>query len=57
MLFLDKNHDVIINRNELLSAARSLLKKMLICLHQECKFKLNGEKCREKNAQNIRRII
>ena len=32
LLFLDKNHDVIINRNELLPAARSLLKKRLICL-------------------------
>ena len=49
MLFLDKNHDVIINRNELLSAARSLLKKNVnMSPSSECKFKLNGESVRKK---------
>ena len=49
LLFLDKKHDVIINRNELLPAARSLLqKKVEITPPKECKFKLSGEIVRKK---------
>ena len=49
LLFLDKNHDVIINRNELLTAARSLLeKKVDMSASLKCKFKLSGEKVRKK---------
>ena len=49
LLFLDKNHDVIINRNELLPAARSLLeKKVDMSVSLKCKFKLSGEKVRKK---------
>ena len=49
LLFLDKNHDVIINRNELLPAARSLLEKNAdISNSIECKFKLSGESVRKK---------
>ena len=49
LLFLDKNHDVIINRNELLPAARSLLeKKVDMTASLKCKFKLSGEKVRKK---------
>ena len=49
LLFLDKNHDVIINRNELLPAARSLLeKKVDMSASLKCKFKLSGEKVRKK---------
>ena len=49
LLFLDQNHDVIINRNELLPAARSLLEnKENIPSPQECKFRLSGENVRKK---------
>ena len=57
LLFLDKNHDVIINRNELLPSARALLeKKVKITDSTECSFRLSGETVR-KNAQNTGRII
>ena len=49
LLFLDSNHNVIINRNELLPAARKLLSKNAIkSPSTECKFKLSGKKAREK---------
>ena len=49
LLFLDKKHDVIINRNELLPAARSLLKNRdNLPLPQECIFRLSGDKVRKK---------
>lgn len=49
LLFLDKKHDVIINRNELLPVARSLLeKKVDMSVSNECKFKLSGENVRKK---------
>ena len=49
LLFLDKKHDVIINRNELLPAPRSLLKNRdNLPLPQECIFRLSGDKVRKK---------
>ncbi len=49
LLFLDKKHDVIINRNELLPAARSLLRNRdNLPLPQECIFRLSGDKVRKK---------
>jgi len=49
LLFLDKNHSVIINRNELLPAARQLLDNNVdLSAPKECKFKLSGKKVREK---------
>jgi len=49
LLFLDKDHDVIINRNELLPAARSLLEKKADMSNSlECKFRLSGESVRKK---------
>ncbi len=49
LLFLDKKHDVIINRNELLPTARSLIqKKVEMSPPKECKFKLSGENVRKK---------
>ena len=49
LLFLDNNHDVIINRNELLPAAKKLLnKKAVMSPSTECKFKLSGKNAREK---------
>ena len=49
LLFLNNDHDVIINRNELLPAARKLLETKTISTPSlECKFKLSGKKVREK---------
>ena len=49
LLFLDKNHSVIINRNELLPAARQLLDNNVdLSAPKECKFKLSGKKVRDK---------
>ena len=49
LLFLDKNHDVIINRNELLPVARKLLNNNVdMSPSKECKFKLSGKNAREK---------
>ncbi len=49
LLFLDKNHDVIINRNELLPKARSILRKNVnMSPSSECKFRLSGENIRKK---------
>ncbi len=49
LLFLDKNHRVIINRNELLPIARSLIEKKIdMSAPKECKFRLSGAKIREK---------
>ncbi len=49
LLFLDNKHDVIINRNELLPTARSLIEKNVNMLAtKECKFKLSGESVRKK---------
>ncbi len=49
LLFLDKNHEVIINRNNLLSAARSFIQKNKdFSSPQNCKFKLSGEQVRKK---------
>ncbi len=49
LLFLDKKHKVIINRNELLPSARELIqKKVDMSPGQKCKFKLSGENVRKK---------
>ena len=49
LLFLDKKHKVIINRNELLPSARTLIqKKVDMSPGQKCKFKLSGENVRKK---------
>ncbi len=49
LLFLDTNHNVIINRNELLPAARKLLNNNVdFSPSKECKFKLSGKNVREK---------
>ena len=57
LLFLDKNHEVIINRNELMPTARSLIiNNTDMSASKKCSFKLSGEIVR-KNAQNIRRVI
>ena len=49
LLFLDANHNVIINRNELFPAARELLNKNAVkSPSTECKFKLSGKNVREK---------
>ena len=49
LLFLDNNHNVIINRNKLLPTARKLLNNNTV-MHpvNECKFKLSGKNVREK---------
>ena len=49
LLFLDSNHEIIINRNNLLPAARSLIKNSKdLPSPKECKFKLSGHQVREK---------
>ena len=49
LLFLDQKHDVIINRNQLLPTARSLIENNVdMSVSQECKFKLSGEIVRKK---------
>ncbi len=49
LLFLDSNHKVIINRNELLPASLKLLNNDVnLSLPKECKFKLSGKNVREK---------
>ena len=49
LLFLDNNSEVIINRNNLLPAARAFITKNKdLTLPKECKFKLSGEQVRKK---------
>ncbi len=49
LLFLDDNHEVIINRNNLLPAARTFISKNRdFTTPQKCKFNLSGEQVREK---------
>tara|TARA_A100001011_G_scaffold199564_1_gene207862 strand:- start:22869 stop:25091 length:2223 start_codon:yes stop_codon:yes gene_type:complete len=49
LLFLDSNHEVIINRNNLLPIARSFIKKNKNLKPPiKCNFKLSGEKVRKK---------
>jgi len=49
LLFLDSNHEVIINRNNLLSAAKSFIKNNKnLTFPEKCKFKLSGEQVRKK---------
>ncbi len=49
LLFLDSNHEVIINRNNLFSAAKSfVLKNKNFSPPSECKFRLTGSQVREK---------
>tara|TARA_B100000029_G_scaffold404793_1_gene404900 strand:+ start:283 stop:2505 length:2223 start_codon:yes stop_codon:yes gene_type:complete len=49
LLFLDTNHEVIINRNNLLPVARSFIEKnKTFKPPQKCNFKLSGEKVRKK---------
>jgi len=49
LLFLDSNHEVIINRNNLLSSARAFIKNNKdLPPPEQCKFKLSGEQVREK---------
>ena len=46
---MDSNHEVIINRNNLLPAARSFIEKnKSFEPPKKCKFKLSGEKVRKK---------
>ena len=49
LLFLDSNHEVIINRNNLLSSARAFIKNNKdLSTPEQCKFKLSGEQVRKK---------
>ena len=49
MLFLDSNHEVIINRNNLLPTARVFIQKNKdFKAPDPCKFKLSGKQVREK---------
>jgi len=49
LLFLDSNHEVIINRNNLLSSARAFIKNNKdLSPPEQCKFKLSGEQVRKK---------
>ena len=49
LLFLDNNHEVIINRNNLLPAAKLFIQKNRDFVPpQECKFRLSGEQVRKK---------
>ena len=49
LLFLDSNHEVIINRNNLLSAAKSFIKNNKnLTSPEKCKFKLSGKQVRKK---------
>ncbi|MBD1150693.1 enoyl-CoA hydratase/isomerase family protein [Pelagibacterales bacterium SAG-MED29] len=49
LLFLDSNHEVIINRNNLLSSARAFIKNNKdLSTPEQCKFKLSGEQARKK---------
>ena len=49
LMFLNSNHKVIINRNELLPKSRKLLnEKTDMFSSRECKFKLSGKIVREK---------
>ena len=49
LLFLDKNSEVIINRNNLLPLAKNYIKKNEdFYPPKECKFRLSGEQVREK---------
>ncbi len=49
LLFLDSNHEVIINRNNLFSAAKSFVfKNKNFSPPSECKFRLTGSQVREK---------
>ena len=49
LLFLDKNHEVIINRNNLLSMSRSYIEKNKnFKPPAKCKFKLSGSQVRSK---------
>ena len=49
LLFLDKNHEVIINRNELMPTARSLIiNNTDMSASKKCSFKLSGEIVRKK---------
>jgi len=49
LLFLDNNHEVIINRNNLLSAAKTFIQNNQdLPSPEKCVFKLSGEQVREK---------
>jgi 3-hydroxyacyl-CoA dehydrogenase len=49
LLFLDSNHEVIINRNNLFSVARNFIEKNKeFSPPIECKFKLSGSQVRQK---------
>ena len=49
LLFLDSNHEVIINRNNLLSSARAFIKNNKdLSTPEQCKFRLSGEQVRKK---------
>ena len=53
-LFLDSNHEVIINRNNLFSAAKSFItKNPHFKPPQECKFKLSGKNVRKKRKSKV----
>ncbi len=49
LLFLDSNHEVVVNRNKLLSKARDFIQKnKKMTPPKECKFKLSGKQARNK---------
>ena len=49
LLFLDSNHEVIINRNNLLPVARSFIEKNKdFTPPEKCKFRLSGDQVRKK---------
>ncbi len=54
LLFLDSNHEVIINRNNLLSSARAFIAKNKdFSPPEKCKFVLSGEQVRKKMNKTL----
>ena len=54
LLFLDTNHQVIINRNNLFSVARNFIEKNKeFKPPMECKFKLTGDQVRQKMQKTL----
>ena len=54
LLFLDSNHQVIINRNNLFSVARNFIEKNKeFKPPMECKFKLTGDQVRQKMQKTL----
>ena len=54
LLFLDSNHEVIINRNNLFTVARNFIEKNKgFKPPEKCKFKLSGSKVRQKMQKTL----